>query len=319
MKRPHGSHDKTPAPVTRQREFDVPGEQGRTGALSASTVLALAETLIDVGGGSSAIDIKINLFFPSQAKKLRGRATILFQKDQVTVWETAISEPGGTPVARLVHTLVSNPSVSQPADQAAQDTPREKKAMASLRERRDLIAEAACNVIAAKGFAASSIREIADAAGMHVPTMYQYVKSKDEVLELVYSWVIGQVRTNIADALASTESPKDKLMSVTRKFLENNNIERRQTGVLNRELRSLSRGARQRVLGEYAEILKSVAEIIERGSELGQFRRTNPVITANFIDALCDMWALRQFAVGGVSVEEYRENLLSFIQKGLLA
>lgn len=319
MKRPRDSHDRTQAPMTRQREFEVPGDRGGAGALSAALALEMAETLIDIADGSNAIDIKINLFFRSQAKKVRGRAAVLFQKDPVTVWETTISEPGGEIVARMVHTLVSGHAVPRSDDGTAPDSPKEKKAMASLQERRDLIAQAACHVIAAKGFAASSIREIADAAGMHVPTMYQYVKSKDEVLELVYSWVIGQVRTNIADALASTGTPKDKLMSVTRKFLENNNIERRQTGVLNRELRSLSKGARQRVLGEYAEILKSVAEIIERGAELGQFRRTNPVITANFIDALCDMWALRQFAVGEFSVEEYRENLLNFIQKGLLA
>lgn len=319
MKRLRDSHDRTQATMTRQREFEIPGERGRTGTLSGAMALEMAETLIDIADGGNPIDIKVNLFFRSQAKKVRGRATVLFQKDPVTVWETTISEPGGEIVARMVHTLVSGGVVSRADDELAPDSPREKKAMASLQERRDLIARAACNVIAAKGFAASSIREIADAAGMHVPTMYQYVKSKDEVLELVYSWVIGQVRTNIADALASTGTPKDKLMSVTRKFLENNNIERRQTGVLNRELRSLSKGARQRVLGEYAEIIESVAEIIERGAELGQFRRTNPVITANFIDALCDMWALRQFAVGEFSVEEYRENLLGFIQRGLLA
>lgn len=316
MKRPLSSHMKTAA-VTRRREFIVPDEQGGTRGLSASTILALAEALIDMAEDSSVIDVKINVFSRAPAAKVRAQATVLFRKDPVTVWETDISGPDGEPIARLVHTLVAGTAVSQAGDGTVQKMPREKKVAASLRERRDLIAQAACNVISAKGFAASSIREIADAAGMHVPTMYQYVKSKDEVLELVYSWVIGQVRAGIADALASTEPPKDKLVSVTRKLLENNNLERRQTGVLNRELRALSKGGRQRVLGEYAEILKSVAEIIERGSELGQFRPTNAVITANFIDALCDMWALRQFAVGEFSIEEYRENLLLFIKKGL--
>lgn len=172
-------------------------------------------------------------------------------------------------------------------------------------------------VIANKGFSASSIREIAEAAGMHVPTMYQYVSSKDEVLELVYHWVMRRVRENVADALASTEGPRQRLRAVTLKLIENNDRGRRETGVLNRELRSLSKPARARVVNEYVEVVGEIADVIAEGVKSGEFLDVNPVITANFIDALCDMWALRQFAVGQYDVTEFREQLLRFIERGI--
>jgi AcrR family transcriptional regulator len=198
---------------------------------------------------------------------------------------------------------------------------QEKKngSVGSVEERREKIAEAASMVIANKGFAASSIREIADAAGMHVPTMYQYVSSKDEVLELVYRWVMRRVRENVDKALVSTQDPRERLRAVTLKLIENNTQGRRDTGVLNRELRSLSKTARARVLDEYVEVVGDISEVISEGVASGEFRPVNPVIIANFIDALCDMWALRQFAIGQYSVEEYREQLLEFIERGLFA
>lgn len=286
--------------------------------LSTSSLLALAEELIGIDNSCSILDVKLNVFAPSRSSSINGSAKLTCSTDQMRIWETELSEPDGAPIARVVHTLIAKARALPEADlHEIQPQAKDKKPLASLEERREIIARAACNVISKKGFAASSIREIADAAGMHVPTMYQYVGSKDEVLELVYRWVISRVKENIADALSLPVPPKERLIAVTLKLLEDNELTPRHTGVLNRELRSLSKSARGRVLADYAEIMKSVADIIAEGTALGEFHPVNPTITANFIDALCDMWALRQFAVGQFSVEEYRNEILRYLKKGL--
>lgn len=67
-------------------------------------------------------------------------------------------------------------------------------------QRREPIAAAAADVIARKGYAAASVREIEAAAHMQVPKLYQYVTSKEEVLELVYRWVIERLQADVEDA-----------------------------------------------------------------------------------------------------------------------
>lgn len=64
------------------------------------------------------------------------------------------------------------------------------------------------------------------------------------------------------------------------------------------------RKSRAGVVGEYVEVVGEIADVIAEGVKSGEFGDVNPVIVANFIDALCDMWALRQFAVGDCGVFE---------------
>lgn len=298
--------------------------QSRAGPVSSAAVLSFAEDLIFSEAADQAqkvvVEVKITLFDPTSVEVLAGEASLVHRQGPLAIWKTDIREQRGRPVAQVFHTCLQQDAYSDAsAAELAVPVKREKKngAVLSAEERRETIAQAACVVIANKGFAASSIREIADAAGMHVPTMYQYVSSKEEVLELVYLWVMRRVRENVSEALASAKGLRQRLRAVTLKLIENNDQRRRDTGVLNRELRSLSKSARMRVVGEYIEVVGQIADVIAEGVEAGEFRKVNPVIVANFVDALCDMWALRQFAVGQYSVDEFREELLHFIECGL--
>lgn len=301
-----------------QRELRVAGNVAS--ALSTPVLVGLAEELIPSRDRFSVLDMKLNIYAQSRSCVLNGTARLVYQKDQINIWETDLAELDGDVVARLVHTLLADPdavSNGTDAEPPGEQQARDRKAAISVEERREAIARAACDVISRKGFAASSIREIADATGMHVPTLYQYVSSKDEVLELVYRWVIRDVKDSIAEALRLPLPPAEKLVAVTSRLLEVNARTPRHTGVLNRELRSLSKSARARVLGEYEAIMTSVSDIIVEGIELGEFRAVNPRIAANFIDALCDMWALRQFAVGQFSLDEYESEVIKYIKSGL--
>lgn len=297
------------ATKTHRRELKV------VETLSSSALVALAEDMIAPDGPPSVLDVRLTVFAESRSPSIRGEARLIHSRDNIAIWETDFTELAGTPIAKVTHTLTvtaSSPSAEVPEA-------RDRRAMGAQEERRAAIAEAAAEVIGRKGFAAASIREIADAAGMHVPTLYQYISSKEEVLELVYLWVIKDVMDNLAPALDPTLPPRERLIAVTVKLLEGNVKTPRHTGLLNRELRALSRSARSRVLNEYSEVMNAVAEIIKEGVALGEFRPVNASVVANFIDALCDMWALRQFAIGQFSIEEYRDEVVQYIKDGLFS
>jgi AcrR family transcriptional regulator len=186
-------------------------------------------------------------------------------------------------------------------------------------QRREQIAAAACDIIASKGFDAATIREIATAAGLHVPTMYQYVGSKDEILELVYTWVMEHLRTDVDAATRGCHTARQKVLATVAAMIENGNRYQRQVGVLNRELKSLSPAARQRVLSEYQAILGKLADLINEGIATGEFRKVEPAIAANWVEAICDVWPLRQFSVKRFGLKKYQQEAAAFIDSSLMA
>ena len=270
----------------------------------------------------SIVELKTTFFDTCPCETVEGEAFLLYRNAPISIWQTDLRSSSGAPLAQVVHTLLDRENGKERSIVADKGPPaplpiETRSPARNADSRREIIASAACKVIAEKGFAAASIREIARAAGMHVPTMYQYVSSKEEVLELVYRWVIDRVRDNINNAFAKDSPPEDRLIGVVLSLVDNNSSMRKESGVLNREMRSLSKEARKRVVDDYAEIVDNISNIISEGIEKGHFRQANPVLMANFIDALCDIYALRYFAVGRFSIDEFKNELAKFIQFGL--
>lgn len=286
----------------------------------ACTLIATAEGMD--AGSVSLIETSAHFFAPQTCDTIEGEAVLIEARRPLSVWQCDLTASGGGDLARITcRYLARAPDPATPAGaQAAPDSRAPAQAARAARllaDRREVIAAAACHVIADKGFAAASMREIAEVAGMHVPTMYQYVRGKEEVLELVYHWVFERIRRNVTPALDADLAPREKLLGVVASLVANNGAMPREAGVLNRELRSLSRAARGRVLDDYAGIVDGIARIIADGVAAGQFRPVDPHLTANFIDALCDIWSLRQFAVGHLAEADFRGAVEAFCLLGI--
>ncbi|MBN9010533.1 MAG: helix-turn-helix transcriptional regulator, partial [Rhizobiales bacterium] len=145
-------------------------------------------------------------FLRSAVSDLTGEAVLQHASQAETTWHVTLRRPDRSLVAAitLTYAIIGDREAAEAEAMAAEApapaTPAVNGTPTSLAEkRRDQIAAAACGVIARKGFANATMREIADAAGLHVPTMYQYVASKDELLELVYNWTMANVRTDVAE------------------------------------------------------------------------------------------------------------------------
>lgn len=308
-------------------------QPAEAGEVPPATLLGYACTLIAMAEGMDAgtvsmIETSAHFFAPLICDTVEGEAVLIEARGPLWVWQCDLRAAGGGDLARITCRYLARSSdrtapdaTDTPApDTAAPDTRAQAQAARAARllaDRREAIAAAACQVIADKGFAAASMREIAEVAGMHVPTMYQYVRSKEEVLELVYHWVFERIRRNVTPALDADLPAREKLLGVVASLVANNGAMPREAGVLNRELRSLSRAARHRVLDDYAGIVDGIARIIADGVAEGQFRPVDPHLTANFIDALCDIWSLRQFAIGRFSEAEFKSEIEAFFLLGI--
>ena len=68
-------------------------------------------------------------------------------------------------------------------------------------EKRPLILQAATEVFAEQGFAAVTVAEIADHAGIGKGTVYEYFSSKDELLFAVFEWINEKIFERIRERL----------------------------------------------------------------------------------------------------------------------
>lgn len=290
--------------------------------IAPSMLMGLAEDTVAESAGMSSSDVTLvgvtahyHLLHPSTT--VVARAHMMERRGAMVIWSVHLADAARQPLAQFTLSYLAHREAAVAISDTGKPAEPEDHYLEPLEDRLLVIAQAACGVISEKGFAAATMREIAAAAGMHVPTMYQYVRSKEEVLEQVYHMVIARVSSNVSPVFDLDLPPEQKLLRVIECFVGNSGAMRKETGVLNRELRSLSPEARRRVLANYERVMMKIGGIISDGIAAGQFLNVNAALLANMIDALCDMWALRPFALKDVDEEEYLDTVRNLIIHGL--
>jgi AcrR family transcriptional regulator len=83
--------------------------------------------------------------------------------------------------------------------------------------RRARVTEISAEIFSRRGFRATSMNEIAAAAGLSKPTLYHYFRSKEELLVRIYSDVLDESLTlgqrTVADAATPLDAVRDLIRS----------------------------------------------------------------------------------------------------------
>ncbi len=149
--------------------------------------------------------------------------------------------------------------------------------------RRHEVFRAALPVMMQKGFSETSMREIADAAGIGKSTLYDYFRSKDEVLlfaveeemESMYGGALEISRQNLPAIEKLHKILKFELEIILQKkefFMQ-----------ITMEAQKLGMHSQQRVMQmryTYQDLIRSV---IEQGIVEGSFRKVNPLLAARLL------------------------------------
>ena len=88
--------------------------------------------------------------------------------------------------------------------------------MPSYDDRKDRLLAAAARTFAARGFAGTSMRDLARASAMSLAGMYYYVRGKDDLLYLIQKDCFEQVLAGGKDAVARETSPEARLETFIR-------------------------------------------------------------------------------------------------------
>lgn len=286
------------------------------------------------GAGTTTLESKTQFFRPAGLGTILGESVPLHLGRRTMVWQTSLQNDDGLQIALITQTQMilegeelseghlkammnSAPRLGPVETVQQQAVSCEEQRNSVAADRRAQILTAAFSVILKKGFGNASMREIARAAGMPVPTMYQYVRSKDEILAGIFENYLKDVEAEVA---ASAERPGDaasKLRAAVTANLEQFDRHQAEIRVMNRETRALQPEVRARVKDQMRGYLGQLERIVKDGIANGEFRDCDPKIVANLVAMLCEVWPLRQWSVGTFGLERVRNGIVDLVMNGI--
>lgn len=156
-----------------------------------------------------------------------------------------------------------------------------------MRQRnRHRIFKIAAQLFLEQGYHETSMRQVAEAAGMGKSTLYDYFPSKEELL--LY-FVEQEMDNTYQDALriANTDRPAtEKLRAILLAFWNYLNANRKTAVLTARESARLSEEATQRLVTKHAKYRKILENVIRQGIQEGSFRLMDEALAASALHSM---------------------------------
>jgi AcrR family transcriptional regulator len=186
-----------------------------------------------------------------------------------------------------------------------------------VQRRRRQIVDAAVPLLIEKGFHKTTTRQIAAATGFSIGLLYEYVRSKEDVLYLVCEAIHQEVERGVNDALQRHERGRDALAAMIREYFGVCHRMNDHILLIYQETQSLPPHWRKRVLENEVRLtglfVNALARIIQHG-DLPNLTEQSIELIAHNITVLGHMWTFRRwFLARHYSIEDYISLQTGFI------
>lgn len=173
--------------------------------------------------------------------------------------------------------------------------------------RRNQMIRGAVALFKQKGFHRTTTREIAQAAGFSIGTLYEYIRTKEDVLYLVCDSIYDQVRERL-QGMDVDKGTLDSLKLGIAHYFKIMDEMQDEVLVMYQEAKSLSKDALPYVLKKELEMVEMFETIIRRCIDNGEL-----VMDDKHIDLLShnifvqgQMWGFRRWALGkNYTIDDY--------------
>lgn len=190
--------------------------------------------------------------------------------------------------------------------------------IASKDKVRRRIIDAASTLYAKKGFRATAIEEIAEAAGVALPVAYQYVKNKSEIMRMIMEDVLSIFQDSLLPQIKGIEDPEEKLAIALILYFRVVDQQREKALLIYQKSSSLDRPSKARIMQLEVDVSKIFGDIIKEGIELGVFREVDVDLMAYNIIIMAHMWVLKRWHFKTrLSLDQYIDLQLATIMRAL--
>ena len=180
-------------------------------------------------------------------------------------------------------------------------------------ERHARLVLAATELFLEQGFHKTSVREIANAVGWQMGTLYLYISRKEDVLYLISQSVMTELWDGLR-ALPEKDCAREALVDASRYFFRAVDRKRREIKLIYRESASLGPDHLEVVQETELKERDLFASLIKKGIAAGEFCGNDVDLIAHDIIMLAHMWALKGWALHeNLDLEAYTERQLNLV------
>jgi AcrR family transcriptional regulator len=189
-------------------------------------------------------------------------------------------------------------------------------------DKRRNILDAAIRVFARQGFHSTRVSDIADEAGVAYGLVYHYFKSKDEVLNELFTERWSLLLAAIEEADASSETPRSKLAAVAGFIVDSYQHNPELMKVIIVEVTRAANSFGRTHLPEIRRAYDSITKIVADGQEQGAFRRDIDPTFASMsfygaIEQQLSGWIFELIPASSADYERAKELVVTTICDGL--
>ncbi|TYS17924.1 TetR/AcrR family transcriptional regulator [Rossellomorea vietnamensis] len=188
-----------------------------------------------------------------------------------------------------------------------------------VEKRRDEMIRGAVSLFKLKGFHRTTTREIAKAAGFSIGTLYEYIRTKEDVLYLVCDSIYEQVRLQLQGMDTDQGTLVSLKLGIDHYFRVMDSLQD-EVLVMYQEAKSLSKDALPYVLQKELEMVGMFEALIKKCCENGELALDEDRIhmLAQNIFVQGQMWGFRRWALQKkYSLEKYIELQTDLLFSGI--
>ncbi|AJD92372.1 transcriptional regulator, TetR family protein [Jeotgalibacillus malaysiensis] len=184
--------------------------------------------------------------------------------------------------------------------------------------RRDQMIKGAVSLFKQKGFHRTTTREIAKASGFSIGTLYEYIRTKEDVLYLVCDRIYDEVRVRLHDMELDGGTLQSLSRGIAHYFKVVDSMQD-EVLVMYQEAKSLSKDALPYVLKKELEMTKMFETLIQKCVDEGELVMEQDEIhlLAQNIFVQGQMWAFRRWALRKYNIDQYTDRQTELLLKGV--
>jgi AcrR family transcriptional regulator len=187
------------------------------------------------------------------------------------------------------------------------------------RRRKQLIA-AATKVFIEKGYHQTSIRDLAKATSFSMGNLYDYIRTKEDILYLVHQDMIHHVYRTLFDIQEDEfEIRSGELAAIIRNALEKTYNFQEEITLLYRESGSLSKEMLQSILDQETRYITMLKRLLDEANKKGLARIEDTYFFANLVVYLLSFLSLRRWSLKHYSRDQAVDLLMGHIQSLLIS
>jgi TetR/AcrR family fatty acid metabolism transcriptional regulator len=189
-------------------------------------------------------------------------------------------------------------------------------------DRRRQILDAGIRVFARQGFHSCRVSDIADEAGVAYGLVYHYFKSKDQVMNELFTERWSLMLAAIDEVDADSGTGREKLDAVARFIIDSYRHDPELMKVIIVEVTRAANSFGRTHLGEISKAYEKIAKIVADAQKSGEFRSDiDPLVASMWfygaIEQLLSGWVFELIPAGDGDFDRAREMVVETICGGL--